>query len=186
MLASFIDRSPSVSASLSPSSIEPSTHSTSATTLQSIRRLRSLLTTRVAAYVERRLHAICEDIEYDANCLRQTADEEFLAIVAEEKLDIEQRQQNALEEFDEGIQGLVNKKLDELDDEVDGLVEQAEQKVADAIDAKASKYMNRTWNKALTQEILDPNARVEYKAARRGHAGGDRKRKFHKFRWCER
>jgi hypothetical protein len=106
MLASFIDRSPSISASLSPSSIESSTHSTSATSLKSIRRLRSLLTARVAAYAERRLHAICEDIEYDANCLRQTADEEFLAIVAEEKLDIEQRQQNALEDWMREFKGL--------------------------------------------------------------------------------
>ncbi|KAF5853299.1 hypothetical protein GGP41_001905 [Bipolaris sorokiniana] len=185
MFASFIDRSRSVSPS-SSSSIDLNIHPTVTPSLKSIYQLRSLLTKRAVKHAEKKLSTIFNDMQHDANSLRLAADEEFLEIVAEEKLDIKQRKEDALEELVDEIDNVVHEKLVALSDELDRLVEQAGVMVENAVDARVERYTNTTWNRAVTGGLLDQEARAGKKAARAGYAAGDRKRKSFNFRSCAR
>ncbi|EUC27969.1 hypothetical protein COCCADRAFT_110377 [Bipolaris zeicola 26-R-13] len=185
IFASFIDHSRSVSPS-SSSSIDPNTHPKVAPPIKSIHQLRSLLTKRAVKHTEKKLSTIFNDMQYDANSLRLAADEEFLEIVAEEKLDIKQRKEDALEELGDEIDNVVQEKLVALSDELDRLVEQAREMVENAIDARVERYTSKTCNRAVTAGFLDREAGTGHETTRAGHAAGDRKRKFYNFRSCGR
>jgi uncharacterized protein (DUF2267 family) len=191
MFAHYIDHPRSVSSSLSPSPSFTDTKSRPAAA-HSLHRIRSLMTTRAAAHVEAKLDTILSNIEYDAHVQRQSANEEFLQSVAEEKLDIQVRREDALAELGTEIDAIVQEKLVELDDRIDELIDEAGwlacHKAENALDARAAKCLHTEWNKALVRALvdLDKDQRVTKVVMRRGHAAGERKRKLSRFRWCQR
>jgi hypothetical protein len=167
MLASF--DLPHSDSSSSPSSTAPNTHPQSTS-------LRSFLTERVNKHIDKKLTTIYDDISYEANMLRQTADEEFLESVAEEKLDINMRKEDALRDFGLQTDKMLHEKLDEFSDVLDDLFEQ---RVEDAYDARDSN-MDASRTKTMAGRL---DTRAETTAVRDGRAAGERKRKSSRYRW---
>jgi hypothetical protein len=108
--------------------------------------------------------------------LRQTADEEFLESVAEEKLDINMRKEDALRDFGLQTDKMLHEKLDEFSDVLDDLFEQ---RVEDAYDARDSN-MDASRTKTMAGRL---DTRAETTAVRDGRAAGERKRKSSRYRW---
>jgi hypothetical protein len=160
------------SASSSPSPTEPNTHLLRPTSL------RSFLTERVHQHIEQKLTTIYEDISYEANMLRQTADEEFLESVAEEKLDIDLRKEDALHDLSVRTDKMLNEKLHEFSDVLDDLFEQRVEDASDAVEAKQLD-VDVSWAKIIAR--LD--ARAEKTAVRDGRAAGDEKRRAGRYCW---
>jgi hypothetical protein len=159
------------SASSSPSSTEPNTYPLQPTSL------RSFLTERVRKHIEQKLTTIYKDISYEANMLRQTADEEFLESVAEEKLDIDQRKEDALHDLSVRTDKMLNEKLHEFSDVLDDLFEQ---RVEDASDAVEAKQLDVDVSCAKIMGRLD--ARAEKTAVRDSRAARDGKRRAARYR----
>jgi uncharacterized protein YaaR (DUF327 family) len=166
MLASF--NLPDSDSASSPSSTAPNTHPQSTS-------LRSILTERVNKHIDKKLTTIYDDICHEANMLRQTVDEEFLESVAEEKLDIDMRKEDALRDFGMQTDKMLHEKLDEFNDVLDDLFEQ---RVEDAYDAREAE-MDASRAKTMARRL---DTRAETTAVRDGRAAGERKRKSSRYR----
>ncbi|KAJ6276544.1 hypothetical protein J3E71DRAFT_373238 [Bipolaris maydis] len=164
---SFIDRPHSVSPSLS-SSTEVNAHSTTASSLKSNRQLGSFLSKCVPVVTEK-FRTILQNMEDEAN-LRQEADEEFLAVVAEERLDMTQLKEDTLKELGVEIDKVVQEKLDEFSGQLDWLVEQATAKVENAIDTRTERF--------------EYDTQIGNKVTRKGYTAGDLK--WRSSRFCSR
>lgn len=178
MLAQFIDKPRSISASPPPSDSN-STTNPNMPPLHSIRSLRGLLSARATAYAEQKLTTVCENTAYDAHCLRSAADDEFLSAVEEQKLDIQCRKDDMLKEFQEDIERIVDENLRELDATVAQYMEAVEEQVETAINKKLDRVSNKKWMTTVARCAAE--ARGGKTTRRAGHTAGHRKRC--RFRW---
>ena len=107
--------------------------------------LRAFLSARASAYCEKKLTTICEDTLYDAQYLRDAADDEFIANIEDQKLDIQTRRDDALEALQADIDRMVEEKFEELNATVEEYVEDAGEQVERAINDKLDRFLNRRW-----------------------------------------
>lgn len=178
MLAQFIDKPRSISISPPRSDSHPTATTTVPPSLHSIRSLRALLSARAASYAEEQLTTIYEHTVYEAQCLRNTADEEFASAFEEQKLDLQARKEDALEELQADIEKIVDEKVQELDVLVTEYMEEVGEKLESEISGRL--------NKIVDEKLLKGVSRCTAKATkwtkrcgetrRAGHTAGDRKR----------
>ncbi|KAH8710015.1 hypothetical protein GQ44DRAFT_627274 [Phaeosphaeriaceae sp. PMI808] len=123
---------------------------------------------------------------YDAQCLRSTADEDFLSAVEEQKLDMQSRKDDALEELQDDIEKMVDEKLRELDVTVAEYMEEAGEQVESAINQKLDRFLNRKWVAGVARCAAEASGGKMGggETRRAGHAAGDRKR--YRFSRCVR
>ncbi|CAI6334282.1 unnamed protein product [Periconia digitata] len=179
MLAQFIDTSKSISSSPPPTSDRGSIRTSAPPSpLRHLRSsLRAFLSSRTTALFEQKLTAICDNTVYDAQYMRVAADEDFISAIEEQKLDIQTRKRDALEDLQEDINTLVDEKLRDLDATVAEYMEEAEEQVERVVNNKVDYYLNRKYVKDFASRITDMSGQ---RSKRDGRTAGDRKRR--KFR----
>ncbi|KAI0572697.1 hypothetical protein Alg130_10396 [Pyrenophora tritici-repentis] len=188
MLAQFIDTSKSITASSPPPpdsnpTSPPKTNPAIDPSLHLLRSsLRAFLSARASAYCEKKLTTICEDTLYDAQYLRNAADDEFIATIEDQKLDIQSRKVDALEDLQADIDQMVDAKFQELDATVADYVEEAGEQVELAINDKLDRFLNRRWVPDVASCVVKPSLG---KVRREGHAAGywKRNRFRRRVRW---
>ncbi|PVH98324.1 hypothetical protein DM02DRAFT_596174 [Periconia macrospinosa] len=153
------------------STVDESTHTHPSRRLRSS--LRAFLSARASAYCEKKITTICEDALYDAQYLRNAADDEFIETIEDQKLDIQSRKYDALEELQADIDQMVDEKFQELDATVADYMEEAGEQVERAINDKLDRYLNRSWVPDVASCAVEPSLG---KVKREGRTARDWKR----------
>lgn len=170
-LSRLVEKSRSRSPSVSPSFSKP-TAPTTTPALKSIHALHALLSAQAAKDLEAKLATICDDVLSEAQCLRHSADEEFLMAAEEQRIDMLDVKETTLMDLQKDIDGIVLEKLQELDPIVADLLGDAFKKWAESSSHRARKTISHD---ALTE--AEHGKAEKRHSKRRGRVAGDWKRR---------
>lgn len=140
MLAHFLTTK-STTTSPPPPTPPPKTSPTIPPSLHLPSPLHAFLSARTSSFCAKNLTPLIEDALYDAQYLRDAADDDFIAAIEDQKLDIQGRRHEALEELQADIERMVEEKFGKMEERVREWVEVVGEEVERGIGERVERVV---------------------------------------------